>query len=74
MTSRTRGVDETREYEKVTSSAIYKTKDNQIGLGSFSVPLFKERESPNFGRPFLNRGHFQTCGRVRGKKKEHGKT
>jgi len=28
MTSRTRRVDETCECEKVTSSAIYKTKDN----------------------------------------------
>ena len=32
MTSRTRGVDETREYEKVTSSAIYKTKDNLVSI------------------------------------------
>ena len=32
MTSRTRGVDETCESEKVTSSAIYKTKDDLASI------------------------------------------
>jgi len=32
MTSRTRGVDETCECEKVTSSAIYETKDNRVSI------------------------------------------
>jgi len=42
MISRTRGVNETCECEKVTSSAIYKIKDNMIalctGVCPYSVP------------------------------------
>jgi len=32
MTSRTGGMDETCECEKVISSAIYKTKDNLVSI------------------------------------------